>query len=170
MAENYSTEYEQKSRQLDSQHERQVDSSSEQVPSGMAEGFVPSALLGGSWGHRANTTVRTITMQNAQKTHGNRAVQRLLQRNALTQSEVLPESEPLRVQRFLDELMAPIPEPFVLPGMGGSGKLPSFDGLPDLQELGIGMPFLPNLGGSGDFEMPCGVDDPLKVDPELLLE
>ena len=119
-------------------------------------------------GGHANSQVRATVIQRMQQTHGNRAVQRFIQRKAVAQSEVLPESEPLRVQRFLDELIAPIQEPFTLPGMGGLGEIPSFNGLPDLQELGIGMPFIPGLGGSGDFEMPCGLSDPM--DPELLME
>ena len=93
MAENYSTEYEQKSRHLESQHERQAEAASEQVPSGPAQGIVPSAIMGHSWGRRANATVRAEALAGAQRTHGNRAIQRFLQRVAATQSEVMPEED-----------------------------------------------------------------------------
>src|SRR5688500_1754328 len=135
--------YEARIRQRSEEHSSQTQIQADSRWNPEPEVWLSSLLHDPKAGHSANSPARTSTIQRMQQTHGNRAVQRFVQRATTTQ----PAFTPIRVQRFLDELMGGVPDfkgmgigqPF-MPDGGLTAPLPDF-GLPDLGQFGIGSPF-----------------------------
>lgn len=177
MAECNRTEYESNIRRIDTYRDVQAGGEKEQDPVSQY-GFRPEALRDRIWGHSATSSARAEALQGAQRTHGNRAVQRFLQRGAAPADPVEPmsaTSSPVQrqvagegftpIQRFMEGLTDWIPKdhgigkPFMLPGMGGPGRLPNLDDIPDFSKYGIGKPFMPGNGTLPGLELPFNLDD-----------
>ena len=120
--------------------------------------YSPSLLSSDSLSERGNSPLRAATMQGMQQTHGNRAVQRFVQRQV--------SSESVQVQRFLGDLMDMVmPTGEYQPSMpmggygGGLGSGPFYNPTPSIplgeyQPPTGGFGMFPGGGGSGPFYNP----------------
>jgi hypothetical protein len=97
VSENNSTEYEHRLKQTEAQSDGQTEHEAGQSASA-AHDFNPSTLLDPAVGSSVNSSARATAMLNGQRAHGNRAVQRFLQRTVAPASNSNMNTR--AVQRF----------------------------------------------------------------------